>query len=248
MFFPAGKLRGPLFQMNLNSQSRSAKPEVSIFDLLNAVNSVLKRFEKREGQAREIFEDKWSVSEKIEFIIHTITGGSATGHGGGSIKFSQLFESAASRAEVVCTFLALLELIRLKQLVCVQPEAFGEIAICRAQAEMNLTAESAESAENTGAINEPKPEPSPHPDPLPSHPMGAEREQQLDDTEHSESGRQSPVSVDEAAGGSTTGDPPPSDSDTASEDPPSSDYGAASDDPPSLGFGAASEDEGSEKN
>jgi segregation and condensation protein A len=34
-----------------------------------------------------------------------------------------------SRTEVVVTFLALLELIRLKQLVCVQPETFGEIEI-----------------------------------------------------------------------------------------------------------------------
>jgi chromatin segregation and condensation protein Rec8/ScpA/Scc1 (kleisin family) len=38
------------------------------------------------------------------------------------VRFAELFESAASRAEVICTFLALLELIRLKQLVCVQPE------------------------------------------------------------------------------------------------------------------------------
>src|SRR5215469_14411370 len=39
----------------------------------------------------------------------------------------------------------------------------------------------------------PLPEPSPHPDPLPSHPMGAEREQQLDDAGHLEIGRQSQV-------------------------------------------------------
>ena len=103
-----------------------AKPEVSIFDLLNAVNSVLKRFEKREGAEREIFEDKWSVSEKIESILKSIGER-------GAIRFSALFEAAASRSEVVCTFLALLELIRLKQLVCAQPEAFGDIEISRAQ-------------------------------------------------------------------------------------------------------------------
>ncbi|HEX3628208.1 MAG TPA: segregation/condensation protein A [Verrucomicrobiae bacterium] len=102
------------------------KPDVSIFDLLNAVNTVLKRFEKREGATREIFEDKWSVSEKVEFIIKTIGER-------GPVRFSELFESAASRPEVVCTFLALLELIRLKQLVFAQPEAFGDIEISRAQ-------------------------------------------------------------------------------------------------------------------
>ena len=34
------------------------------------------------------------------------------------MKFSELFEGATSRSEVVVTFLALLELIRLKQIVC----------------------------------------------------------------------------------------------------------------------------------
>ena len=48
------------------------------------------------------------------------------------MKFSELFASAANRAEVVCTFLALLELIRLKQLTCFQPEPFAEIEISRA--------------------------------------------------------------------------------------------------------------------
>ena len=93
-------------------------------DLLNAVNSVLKRFEKRDS-TREIFEDKWTVSEKIEYIVRTL----ATRE---NIRFSELFEDAMSRSEVVCTFLALLELIRLKQLVCAQPEAFAEIEIRRA--------------------------------------------------------------------------------------------------------------------
>jgi segregation and condensation protein A len=51
------------------------------------------------------------------------------------VKFSDLFAGAGSRAEVVCTFLALLELIRLKQLICTQPEDFGEIEITRAPAQ-----------------------------------------------------------------------------------------------------------------
>ena len=113
-------------KLEFEAPEAPTKPDVSIFDLLNAVNAVLKRFEKREGQTREIFEDKWTVSEKIEFIVKTITEQ-------GSVKFSSLFENAASRTEVVCTFLALLELIRLKQLVCTQPEEFSEIEITRAQ-------------------------------------------------------------------------------------------------------------------
>ena len=102
----------------------SSRGEASIFDLLNAVNSVLQRLNQRPDQ-RDIFEDKWSVSEKIEQLMRTISERSR-------LKFSELFADATSRSEVVVTFLALLELIRLKQLLAVQNEAFGEIEICRA--------------------------------------------------------------------------------------------------------------------
>jgi chromatin segregation and condensation protein Rec8/ScpA/Scc1 (kleisin family) len=51
---------------------------------------------------------------------------------------------------VVCTFLALLELIRLKQLACTQPEPFAEIEISRA-------APPAEPVENA-PVNEASPE------------------------------------------------------------------------------------------
>jgi segregation and condensation protein A len=45
------------------------------------------------------------------------------------LKFTELFASAASRTEVVVTFLALLELVRLKQLRLTQDEVFGEIEL-----------------------------------------------------------------------------------------------------------------------
>jgi segregation and condensation protein A len=48
------------------------------------------------------------------------------------VRFSELFEGVTSRSEVVVTFLALLELIRLKQITAMQREPFGEIEICRA--------------------------------------------------------------------------------------------------------------------
>jgi segregation and condensation protein A len=99
-----------------------AKPGVGIFDLLNAVNAVLQRFQQKHSGANEIYEEKWSVSQKIEFVLQTLSER-------GPVKFSELFAAAASRSEVICTFLALLELIRLKQLDCVQPEPFAEIEI-----------------------------------------------------------------------------------------------------------------------
>jgi segregation and condensation protein A len=103
-----------------------AKSEASLFDLINAINTVLKRVGQR-ADLRDIFEDKWSVSERIQFLLQLTAEK-------GLVKFSDLFANATSRSEVVCTFLALLELIRLKQLVCVQSEDFGEIEITKAPA------------------------------------------------------------------------------------------------------------------
>jgi segregation and condensation protein A len=100
------------------------RQDASIFDLVNAVNAVLKRVGQREDR-RDIFEDKFSVSEKIQHLLR-LSSERAT------LRFSDLFEGVTSRSEVVATFLALLELIRLKQLTAVQREHFAEIEIGRA--------------------------------------------------------------------------------------------------------------------
>src|SRR5258706_14880260 len=101
------------------------KPDVTLFDLLNAVSAILKRVTQKED-SRDVFEDKWTVSEKIEMVMKTLTERPR-------VRFSELFASAMSRTEVVVTFLALLELIRLKQLVVAQTEPFAEIDISRAE-------------------------------------------------------------------------------------------------------------------
>ncbi len=113
------------------------RAEVSVFDLITAVSHVLQRFQLRAGP-RDIYEDKWSVSEKIEQLRARVPEGAPLG-------FSQLFEHTTSRSEVVATFLALLELIRLRFLIVTQPSAFAEIEIRRrsmpAAAEVSAPAE-----------------------------------------------------------------------------------------------------------
>ncbi|HEX3797644.1 MAG TPA: segregation/condensation protein A [Verrucomicrobiae bacterium] len=109
------------------AEDTPGKPDVSLFDLLNAVNAILKRAAQT-PDSRDVFEDKWTVSEKIEHLMKALAERPR-------LRFSELFSSAMSRTEVVVTFLALLELIRLKQLVASQPEAFGEIEIGKAEAQ-----------------------------------------------------------------------------------------------------------------
>jgi segregation and condensation protein A len=98
--------------------------EVGIFQLINAFQTVIKRVEARQDM-QEIVGERFSVSEKIDAILQRV----ATGN---PLRFSELFGAAASRLEVVVTFLALLELIRLKQVRAVQKNIFEEIEIAGA--------------------------------------------------------------------------------------------------------------------
>jgi segregation and condensation protein A len=98
--------------------------EVGIFQLINAFQTVLKRIEARQD-AQEIFAERFSVSEKIELILQRVANNDR-------LRFSDLFGDAVSRVEVVVTFLALLELIRLRQLRALQKDMFEEIEIVAA--------------------------------------------------------------------------------------------------------------------
>jgi segregation and condensation protein A len=100
------------------------KSEVGIFDLINAFQKVLRKVEARREDLREIFEENFTVSDKIETLLRVIQAEKPTA-------FSALFASAASRTEIVVTFLALLELIRMKQMRVAQDGPFSEIEICR---------------------------------------------------------------------------------------------------------------------
>jgi segregation and condensation protein A len=98
--------------------------EVGIFQLIHAFQNVIKRIEARQD-VQEIFAERFSVSEKIDAILQRVANRAR-------VRFSDLFGAAPSRVEVVVTFLALLELIRLKQVRAMQRNVFDEIEIAAA--------------------------------------------------------------------------------------------------------------------
>lgn len=101
----------------------AALPKAGIFDLIRAFQKVLKRFEGT-NELREIVADRWTVSDKIEYLLESIPSG-------GRVVFDTLFSSAASRSEVIVTFLAVLELIKLNHLEIEQEKLLGEIIVVR---------------------------------------------------------------------------------------------------------------------
>jgi len=99
--------------------------EVSIFDLIRAFQNVLKRFED-EDSLNEIYDDRWTVGDKIDHLLKKVE----PGH---SMKFSALFEAASSKGEVIVTFLALLELMKLNHFRVQQDTHLGEIELQRSE-------------------------------------------------------------------------------------------------------------------
>jgi len=97
--------------------------EVSIFDLIRAFRKVLKRFED-ENTFGEIHDERFTVGDKIDFLLQSIVEGD-------SLPFEDLFADAASKSEVIVTFLALLELMKMNQFMVRQPDLLGEIIVIR---------------------------------------------------------------------------------------------------------------------
>lgn len=98
------------------------KIEANIFDLITAFSQVLSR--AKEEDLREIFEDNYTVTDKIKVLLDTFKNQA-------QVRFSELFEGMKSRTEIVVTFLAVLELIRLKKVLARQTEAFGDVVVER---------------------------------------------------------------------------------------------------------------------
>ncbi len=94
--------------------------DVSLFDLISAFQEVLRKAPPEE--LGEIASDRFTVADQIDVVLHTVRGGNR-------LRFSQMFGHMASRNEIICTFLAVLELLRLRQILAVQDDHFGEIVI-----------------------------------------------------------------------------------------------------------------------
>ncbi len=94
--------------------------DVSLFDLISAFNDVLKNAPPE--SIGEIAGDRYTVADKIDFVLTAIRAKR-------QMKFTSLFRDVASRNEIICTFLALLELLRLRQINAVQGAVFGEIYV-----------------------------------------------------------------------------------------------------------------------
>ncbi|HEV8723147.1 MAG TPA: segregation/condensation protein A [Candidatus Binatia bacterium] len=105
--------------------------EVSVFELLGALKRIIDRLPK--DTVHEVALDKITVREKMTLLLETLRIQ-------GSVFFESLFVEVKSRVEVVVTFLAMLELVKVRAIRIFQEEMAGPIMI-EAAARMDEAAE-----------------------------------------------------------------------------------------------------------
>ena len=106
----------------LIDESQEVYFEASLFDLINALSDALKR--TPEEVIHEIVADQFTVDRKIHDILHLLLNKT-------SVTLQQLFAKAQNKMEIIVTFLAVLELIRLKEITAFQRHVFADIEIER---------------------------------------------------------------------------------------------------------------------
>jgi segregation and condensation protein A len=97
--------------------------EVSLFELLNAFAEIIDSAAAVIEQ-KEIVFDEILVSDRITHVTELLKEKE-------QLLFTEIFSPSPTRAEIVATFLAILEMAKMRKIKCMQHRVFGEIRIFR---------------------------------------------------------------------------------------------------------------------
>ena len=106
----------------LREDAKEVYFEANLFDLITAFTKALRKVS--DNVAYEVRKEEFTVEQKIHDILHLLLEKN-------QILIIDLFDKARTKMEVVVTFMAVLELIRLKEILVVQKRIFGEIEVMR---------------------------------------------------------------------------------------------------------------------
>ena len=106
--------------VELGREADMALRDVNIFSLLSAFQDALSKV--KDEELREIFLERFTVAEKIDDLMDRTKDGQR-------LSIHDLFRGMSSRSEIICVFLAVLELMRLNRIQTQQDDTFGDIVI-----------------------------------------------------------------------------------------------------------------------
>lgn len=129
-------------------EERNLKPaesvelgDLTLFDLLSALKTILTRA-GQEDALMKLTAEQISVKDRITWILEVLKEKK-------SLTFDSLFQDLRNKIEIVSTFLALLELIRLQAVKVLQQKLFGTIYIHAVDAGTDSTDELASAIDES---------------------------------------------------------------------------------------------------
>lgn len=96
--------------------------ETNLFDLINAFTEALGKL--KEESVYEVVKEEFTVEYKIHEILHALLREPR-------ILLTDIFSRAKSKVEMIVSFMAILELIRLKEVQIMQKRLFSDIEVVR---------------------------------------------------------------------------------------------------------------------
>jgi segregation and condensation protein A len=109
-------------QLFIDFQDSENWKEISIVDLVLAFTRVASEVDK--SLFRSVEMEEISIDDKIDEILNQLIGHN-------QLMFDALFPSTFSKYELIITFLALLELVKMKKIYIMQHKQFGSIKLIR---------------------------------------------------------------------------------------------------------------------
>lgn len=111
-----------------NTKSEDIFKNITLIELYNIYNNLIENYSLKQNKEtvieKKIFLDKYKVEDKMEELFKDLSDNKV-------IKFQDVIKRNESKIESIVTFLALLELIKLKMVQAFQDNNFGEILIKR---------------------------------------------------------------------------------------------------------------------
>lgn len=125
--------------------------ETNLFDLINAFSAALSKL--KEDKSYEVSKEEFTVEQKIHDILHSLLAQPR-------LLLTEIFGMAKSKVEMIVSFMAILELIRLKEIIVAQKRLFADIEVLRNRENVIPVQENGEEAgvEPAPGPNEPQAE------------------------------------------------------------------------------------------
>jgi len=139
-------------QQEIVDDAKEVYFEANLFDLINAFSKALEKF--KDQRVYEVEQEEFTVEDRIHFILHSLLQKA-------KVQLADFFAAARDKMEVIVTFMAVLELIRLKEIKVVQKRMFADIEVVRNTENILSVTDAPEPSAEAGNGTNPSEEVSP---------------------------------------------------------------------------------------